>query len=258
MIITGLDEARTDNIVGQVFHQKIRNTANWLRDSFHQLLRIPLKCSIPLLYDPKKIGIAGEFYIKVSRPDGTVSIYSKQLAPIEWSKIGYSTKEKAAAAMKRLMKLDLEDTAGKSSSWIYEVYTGEGGGSRMTYREIQDEVIQKYRVAIDENSSCRGRMHAHVKEKKVCKWHPKNSIAATFDLFHEIGHIETTTSKMRRAEEEYYATLWAFERLREYRLKIPESIWKKYQDYIYRERDRGVRRGGTRYMDMELPRDVIA
>ena len=80
----------------------------------------------PAPYNPKKIGISGEFYIKVTYPDGTSSIYSKQLQPIEWSKIGYSTKEKAIAAMKRLKKLDLEDTAGKSAEYIYEIYTGEG------------------------------------------------------------------------------------------------------------------------------------
>lgn len=110
--------------------------------------------------------------------------------------------------------------------------------------EAQNEVIKKYRITICTNSTCWNRMHAHVKERKVCKWKQANSIRCTFDLFHEIGHIETHTAKMRRCESEYYATVWAMDRCKEYGLEVPESIIKVYQDYINMEHDRGVRRGG--------------
>lgn len=122
----------------------------------------------------------------------------------------------------------------------------------MTYTEIQNDVIKKYRINIDENSTCWGRMHAHVKERRVCKWHPKNSVQATFDLLHEIGHIETTKAGMRRAEEEYYATMWAIETLSEYCKDIPASIIKRYQDYINMELARGKRRGGKNYPILRL------
>jgi len=49
---------------------------------------------------------------------------------------------------------------------------------------------------------------------------------------------------MRRCEEEYYATVWALEKCKEYGIKVPEKIIKDYQDYIDMEYDRGVRRGG--------------
>lgn len=127
----------------------------------------------------------------------------------------------------------------------------------MNYKDIQKEVIERYRVKIDTNSSCWGRMHAHVKERRICKWKAKNSIQATFDLFHEIGHIETTTSKMRRMESELYATLWAFDRCREYGLKIPAKTFELYRDYIWRELERGKRRGGTGYPEIDLPIDVV-
>ena len=110
--------------------------------------------------------------------------------------------------------------------------------------EVQNEVIAKYRIDICTDSTCWGRMHAHVKERRVCKWKQANSVRSTFDLFHEIGHIETTKSKMRRCESEYYATVWAINRCKEYGLEIPAGIIKVYQDYINREHDRGVRRGG--------------
>lgn len=122
---------------------------------------------------------------------------------------------------------------------------------KMTFRQIQDEIVERYRVNLDEHSTCYGRMHAHVKERRVCKWHQKNSIQATFDLFHEIGHIETTKSKMRRCESEYHATVWAIERCKEYGLTIPKKTLNNYQRYIFDELDRGIRRGGRNYPSRE-------
>ena len=114
----------------------------------------------------------------------------------------------------------------------------------MTYKEIQEDAVRRYRITLCQCSTCRGRMHAHVRERKICKWHPKNSANSTFDLLHEIGHVETTTSSMRRCESEYAATRWALDRCKEYGVKVPEKQLQLYQEYIWRERDRGVRRGG--------------
>lgn len=119
--------------------------------------------------------------------------------------------------------------------------------------EIQNEVIDQYSIKLDECSSCKRRTHAHVRERRICKWHQKNSIASTFDLLHEIGHVETTTSKMRRCEAEYHATIWALEKAHEYGLEIPDEIIKRYQDYIDMELARGIRRHGSGYgTDMRL------
>ena len=122
----------------------------------------------------------------------------------------------------------------------------------MNYKEIQNEVIAKYRIDICDGTKCDNdwrRTHAHIKKRRVCKWKQTNSAESTFTLFHEIGHIETTTGKMRRCEEEYYATVWAIEKMKEYGIadKISDKVKKLYQDYILRERDRGVRRGGANY-----------
>lgn len=112
---------------------------------------------------------------------------------------------------------------------------------------IQDEVIRDYRIKLDEHSSCWGRCHAHIRQRRICKWHPKNSVQSTFDLFHEIGHIETTKSGMRRCEEEFYATQWAIEKAKEYDIDIPDHTIKEYQDYIDMELARGIRRHGSNY-----------
>lgn len=121
-----------------------------------------------------------------------------------------------------------------------------------TLIEIQNEVITKYRITINTHSKCRHRMHAHIRTRMVCKWEQKSSIQATFDLFHEVGHIETTKSWMRRAESEYYATTWAIDKCNEYCLKIPKKIIADFQRYIEMERDRGERRGGKGYGELDL------
>ena len=112
----------------------------------------------------------------------------------------------------------------------------------MNYRELQDSIIQKYRMTIETNSKCRQRMHVHPKTRKICKWRYKNSSLATFELLHEIGHCENNNSSMRRCEEEFYATQWAIDRCKELNVNVSEDIIKKYQAYIWRERQRGINR----------------
>lgn len=125
----------------------------------------------------------------------------------------------------------------------------------MNYINIQNEVIAKYKIDICDGTKCSNdwqRTHAHVKERRVCKWKQVNSIQSTFTLFHEIGHVETTKSKMRRSESEYYATMWAIEKCEEYGLKIPQKTIKLYQDYIDMEIRRGKKRGGSGYGNLKL------
>lgn len=119
------------------------------------------------------------------------------------------------------------------------------------YIDIQNEVIKDCKVKINTNSKCHSRTHAHIKTKTICKWKQQNSIQSTFTLFHEIGHIRTYHSSMRRCESEYYATIWAIEKFKEYDLIVPESILDKYQRYIYMELDRGLRRHGKNYPNRE-------
>ena len=123
---------------------------------------------------------------------------------------------------------------------------------KTTYTQIQDEIIEKYRIDICDGTKCEddwSRTHAHPRQRRVCKWKQANSVRSLFTLLHEVGHIENNNSKMRRCEEEYHATVWAIDRMRDYGLadKIPDSIKERYQKYIYMELDRGKRRGGAGY-----------
>ncbi len=114
---------------------------------------------------------------------------------------------------------------------------------RKKYLEIQDDIIKKYNIELCNGEKCQNdwdnhdnwsRTHAHVKERRICKWKRANSIQSTFTLFHEIGHIETTKSSMRRAEAEWNATIWAISKCKEYCLDVPKTIIKAYQNYIDR------------------------
>lgn len=117
----------------------------------------------------------------------------------------------------------------------------------MKYIELQNEIIRRYNVEICDGTLCQSdwhRTHAHVAERRVCKWEQKNSVLSTFTLLHEIGHIETTKRSMRRCESEYFATVWALRCAKEYNIEIPEKLIEKYQSYIMLEYSRGIRRGG--------------
>lgn len=115
------------------------------------------------------------------------------------------------------------------------------------YCDIQQEVIKAFNIDICDGSKCKSdwsRMHAHVRGRRVCKWVPKNSSQATFDLLHEIGHIEANTANMRRCEQEFHATRWAIEQSLKYGICVSDKTKELYQEYIYRTLDRGIRRGG--------------
>lgn len=121
----------------------------------------------------------------------------------------------------------------------------------MGHIELQNEFVKKYRIKLDPHSACWRRTHVHVKERRICKWRQAASIRSTFTLLHEIGHCENNDSKMRRCEKEFYATQWALDRCKELKIEVPDSIIKRYQDYVYRELERGLRCGGKNYPSRE-------
>lgn len=122
------------------------------------------------------------------------------------------------------------------------------------FDEIQKDVIQKYRIDICDGTKCANdwsRTHAHLKQRRVCKWKQSNGIVSTFTLLHEVGHIVANDGKMRRCEQEYYATKWALEEAKRYDLEVPQQLIDRYQRYIYRELERGLRHNGKNYPSKE-------
>lgn len=58
-------------------------------------------------YNEKHIGFPDYYYIRVKN-NGITSYLAKGFQSVKWSKIGYATKEKAVAAMKRYVKSEIE------------------------------------------------------------------------------------------------------------------------------------------------------
>jgi hypothetical protein len=58
---------------------------------------------------------------------------------------------------------------------------------------------------------------------------------------------------MRRCEEEFYATVWAINIMRDYGIlgELTDREKSRYQRYIHMELDRGLRRGGVGYPSRE-------
>ncbi|MCU7522724.1 MAG: hypothetical protein HF308_19135, partial [Ignavibacteria bacterium] len=68
-------------------------------------------------------------------------------------------------------------------------------------QEIQNKLIKDYGINIVKSCECLSRGHAHVDgTRRICNWKQEENIGSTFTLLHEIGHIETFKSSMRRAE----------------------------------------------------------
>lgn len=114
------------------------------------------------------------------------------------------------------------------------------------YISIEKELIDKYKIVIVCKSNCWSRTHAHTDgTRRICKWNKMNSINSLFTLAHEIGHIMTYKTKMRRCESEFNATVWALQELDKYNIQVPINIIDKYQRYINMEFNRGLRRGAN-------------
>ena len=65
-----------------------------------------------------------------------------------------------------------------------------------------------------------------------------------FAFLHEIGHILTNTTQMKRCEQEYLATQWALDESKKLGFKVAKETIVKYQYYIYRWRWKGIRLNG--------------
>ena len=129
----------------------------------------------------------------------------------------------------------------------------DNGRCVVDYIAIQKDAIEKYKIVIVADSKCWKRMHAHCDgSRRVCKWMPKPSYVATFELLHEIGHVETDKKGMKRCEQESVATLWGIDRMREYGLPIKRKVVARYKKYIKMTYERGLRRGLQKRVKSEL------
>jgi len=86
-----------------------------------------IQCNMPKeAYNEKHIGYPDHFYLKVTC-NGLISYLSKGFHSVKWSMIGYATKEKAFAALKRYKKSEIEQGYKES-----EVVVVNGNGEEIS------------------------------------------------------------------------------------------------------------------------------
>lgn len=120
-------------------------------------------------------------------------------------------------------------------------------GRKKSPLTIQNELYEKYKNEIEFRFTSKSTPYCHVPEKIIYLRLDKffepteNSV---FDMLHEIGHIKTNTSKMKRFEEEYYATVWAIKEAKKYKLELSQKRKDEYQNYIWDWRERSIKLKG--------------
>ena len=65
-----------------------------------------------------------------------------------------------------------------------------------------------------------------------------------FAFLHEVGHIMTNTTKMKRCEQEFLATQWALKEAKRIGFHVPEAYVRVYQQYIWNWHEAGRRLKG--------------
>lgn len=117
--------------------------------------------------------------------------------------------------------------------------------ARQRYQAIGVSILRDAGVERIEYFEKHGRGHAYPQSKrvKICKPTTRKRL---FAAAHEAGHIYYQhNSSKRRYLEEYEATIFAIERLREHGISIPRRIVDRYKRYVVRLIDMGLRRGGS-------------
>ena len=117
-------------------------------------------------------------------------------------------------------------------------------GRKKSPLTIQTELYEKYKNEIEFRFTSGEVPYSHVPEKIIylkLKAFFEPTISSVFDMMHEIGHIKTNVSGMKRCEEEFYATVWAINESKKYKLNLSQKRKDEYQNYIWYWRDRGIK-----------------
>lgn len=72
-----------------------------------------------------------------------------------------------------------------------------------------------------------------------------------FALLHEVGHIKTNTTQMKRYYQEYLATQWALDESKNWGFEVYKYFIDVYQEYIYKWRERSIKLKGKKIHSKE-------
>lgn len=116
--------------------------------------------------------------------------------------------------------------------------------NKLNYTELQLNIYNRYKELYSFKFISEGLPYCILNTKEIYlnirDWLEPNA-RTVFDILHEIGHLETNTYKMKRCEEEYYATVWAINESYKLKLKISEEDKVLFQDYIWNLIDKAIK-----------------
>lgn len=117
--------------------------------------------------------------------------------------------------------------------------------TRLELFKIQNDLYEKYKEKYKIGFTTEKRAYCYIKSKEIFlslnDW-LNPTPRSIFDFLHEIGHLETNTNKMKRCEEEYYATQWAVVEFKNLKLSLCKKDKELFQNYIYMYRNIAIKR----------------
>lgn len=116
-------------------------------------------------------------------------------------------------------------------------------------RNLHNYLYLKYKkeMAITFEELAEDDFGAYIQSRKIVIPNKVKNHQTEWTLFaflHEIGHIKTNTSDMKRYEQEYLATKWALEEAKKIGFNVPTRFINTYQNYIWGWREKSIKLKG--------------
>jgi hypothetical protein len=128
----------------------------------------------------------------------------------------------------------------------------------MVYQEIGKLYLKVYKIkhCPADKCDCWERPHAHTEadDRKICKMPLPKGRYSLFEWLHEVGHIEHPRGGRKReyrSVEEFYATQYAKQEMKNLGIPIPRRMVRDYNQYITDCLERGLKHGMKK-----IPREV--
>ena len=120
--------------VDKCWHLTDRSYGKFHKDDIIAYMQV----KIPSVYNPNNIGIKGYYYIKTINERGEISYWAKQITPINWSKVGYSTIEKAAEAAKRQRRLNRQEYPNEKRNYYVVDWDSQ------VVKVVAEDIVETY------------------------------------------------------------------------------------------------------------------
>ena len=136
------------------------------------------------------------------------------------------------------------------------MYRGHEDELKDYYIYQMDKIINEYSGKYEFHSTKEYSAYCYIGTKEIYipesyKRYPCSKFL--FDIYHEIGHLETNSLDMESYQQEYLATVWAIKTCNKRKIRIAPQTIAMYQRYIGEHRDKSPNRSKISDRDIALP-----